>query len=183
MKLNKMIKPRKNTLLILFAIILIGVVLLKFNILNQTQLSNTPYRSTDLKISFNYSKEWYIDDRDYNLLLTNYPTNQNRNEPPKTNQIEIQMHNASLCQPTLDQDVLLGGCGEGVNTKNEILSKDVKKVGDGLFTIYKIKYPTGKEATLYYLQKDERILQISKKPDPSMFEKEFEEIINSIKFL
>ena len=53
----------------------------------------------------------------------------------------------------------------------------------GTFYIYTIEDSREEQQTYYYLQKGDKILQISKEPDPSQFEKEFEEIINSITFL
>ena len=140
------------------------------------------YTSQSLKISFKYPKDWYMDDRYQKVLISNYQTSLNQNNQPKGNEIAVTIKHASLCQKTLDEDVLLGGCGEGQNSKNEILSKDTKNVSSGSFIIYKIKYPTGQKDTFYYLEKGNQILQISKQPYPSQFEKEFEDLINSIEF-
>ena len=60
-----------------------------------------------------------------------------KNNQPKSNEIAIVLSQASLCQKTLDLDVLLGGCGEGQNSKNEVLSKDTKELTGGSFITYK----------------------------------------------
>lgn len=154
--------------------------------LNQPQIQNAKFKthtSQDLKISFQYLREWNVDEKNGNVLITSYRTFIGQGKKATTNQVRLNITRASLCQKTLDEDVLLGGCGEGKNTKNEVLSKDIKKVLSGSFIVYKIKYPTGQLDTSYYLQHEDVILQISKQPDPSQFEKEFEEIVNSITFL
>lgn len=139
--------------------------------------------SKDLKISLSYPKGWYIDDRYRSILLTNYQTNQNRDDKPTESQIRVMISNASLCQQSLDQEVLRGGCREGEDTENQILAKKVKNLQSGSFITYRIRYPIGQEDIWYYLQSQNRIIQISKEPDPSKYEKEFEEIVNSIRFL
>lgn len=154
--------------------------------LNQPQLQNAKFKthtSLDLKIYFQYPNGWYVDEKNGNVLITSYRTFIGEGKKAAANQVRLNITRAILCQKTLDEDVLLGGCGEGKNTKNEILSKDIEKVPSGSFITYKIKYPNGQLDTFYYLQHDDTILQISKQPDPSNFEKEFEDIVNSIRFL
>ena len=148
-----------------------------------TEVQTKTHTSEDLKLSFQYPKDWHVDDRYQKILLSNYQTSLNQNNQPQLGEIAITFKHASLCQKTLDEDVLLGGCGEGKNSKNEILSKTTKQVSAGSFITYAIRYPSGQGDTFYYLQQGDTILQISKQPDPSQFEKEFEAIINSIEFL
>ena len=141
------------------------------------------YISEDLKISLSYPKGWYIDDRYQNILLTDYETNQNKNDKPSNQHIKIQISKASLCQQSIEEDLILGGCGEGQRTLNKILNKESKTLSSGNLQVFRIQYPDNSEKTIYYLQGKSRTLQVSKEPDPSQFEKEFEEIINSIKFM
>lgn len=138
--------------------------------------------SNDLKISFKYLSKWLVNEKNRDILVTSYVTNIGEGKLPDDNQIRITIDQASLCQKTLDEEVLKGGCGEGVNSENKILSKDIKELQSGTFSTYKIKYPSGQETTVYYLQKAERVLQITKNPDPSKLEKEFNDLINSIEF-
>lgn len=157
---------------------------------NQTQIQNTnliTYTNQDLKISFQYLREWYVDDRYRKILLTNYETNLNRDDKPSNNQIEILLDEFSGCHPDIEENLKDPACGEGGPSvqMNKILSKDVSQKKGGMFYRYVILNPDGKEYTYYLLQKnnDDTILQISKQPDPSQFEKEFEELVNSIEFL
>lgn len=144
--------------------------------------------SQDLKISFQYPKDWNIDDRYHTVLLTNYVTSMNRNDHPNSNQIEIMIDRFNVgCHESIEENLKDPACGEGGPTvkPNEIVSKETLQKPGGTFYKYIIKYPSGKQQTFYLLQKTgtDKILQISKEPDPSQFEKEFDEIINSIKFL
>ncbi|MEK7534008.1 MAG: hypothetical protein AAB600_01595 [Patescibacteria group bacterium] len=181
-------KENKKSVRTFIIAVIVGVLLLfvlaliKQNPQDVSQQYLT-YTSQDLKISFEYPRDWHVDEKDRSILIVSYATRIGKGSTPNKNQIKMFINSASLCQKSLDEDVLLGGCGEGENTKNEILSKDIKKAPSGLFIIYKIKYPTGQMDTFYYLQHYDTILQISKQPDPSQFEKEFEDIINSIRFL
>ncbi len=145
--------------------------------------SGVSYTSKDLKLSFQYPNGWILDEKNREILIANYKTSLNQNNQPEIDQVAIIFDNASLCQPTLDEEVLKGGCGEGVNSRNTILSKTAKEYPGGSFIVYAIRYPTEQEDTFYYFQNADKILQISKQPDPSLFEKEFESIINSIRFL
>src|SRR3989344_3193089 len=112
----------KNLRLLIF--IVIAVVLVSAFITYQQKSTTAQHVSNDLKISLNYPKGWYIDDRYRSILLTNYETNQNRDDKPIESQIKIMISNASLCQPSLDLEVLRGGCGEGKDTENQILSRE-----------------------------------------------------------
>lgn len=141
--------------------------------------------SKDLRISFYYPNNWFLSEKDRDILIASYNTSIGEGSTPDKSQLKIFINNESLCQETLDKEVLLGGCGEGATANNEILSKEVKEFPAGLFITYKIKYPTGKPDTFYFLQQKhgDRIIQISKQPDPSQFEKEFNAIVESITFL
>ena len=157
---------------------------------NQTQIQNTnliTYTNQDLKISFQYLREWYVDDRYRKILLTNYETNLNRDDKPSNNQIEILVDEFSGCHPDIEENLKDPACGEGGPSVqlNKILSKDVSQKKGGTFYTYVILSPDGREYTYYLLQKNnsDTILQISKQPDSSQFEREFENIINSITFL
>lgn len=164
-------------------LIIVILIVLSFAFIIYSKGSSTTHHvSKDLKISLSYPRGWYVDDRYQSILLTNYQTSQNRDDKPIESQVRIMISNASLCQQSLDQEVLRGGCGEGKNTENQILAKEVKNLQSGLFITYQIRYPIGQEDIWYYLQSQNRIIQISKEPDPSQHEKEFEKIVNSIRF-
>lgn len=188
MKQKKKMGVKKIVLLSVGVLIVVAIILLVKNEYgpkdaNITAVKYKTYQSNDLKIIFNYPVKWYMQEKNREVMITSYETTMGDNLKPTSSQVKIFIDNASLCQPTLDQEIALGGCGEGLNTKNEILSKIVEKVPAGDFVSYAIKYPTGQDATLYYLKQKDRILHISKKPDPSVFEKDFKDIIYSIRFL
>lgn len=180
--------------IVIFVVLLIIALLLIGNkkntqpdALNQQIITQAPqfktHTSQDLNISFRYPIKWSIDDRYNIILLTNYETDLNRNDSPNDDQIELTINNANLCQKTLDEEIIKGGCGEANMVPTEILNKQQMNLTSGIFYIYTIKNPQGKQQIWYYLQSKDRILQISKEPDPSQFEKEFDEIVNSITFL
>lgn len=142
------------------------------------------YTSKDLKISFKYPKDWNIDDRYQMILITNYATSLNRDDKPSDEQLEILMKSFSGCHETIEENLKDPACGEGGKSvkKNQILSKETKQINDGTFYKYIVQTPNTK-LTFYLIEKGDRVLQISKQPDPSQFEKEFEDIINSIEFI
>jgi len=180
-------KNKKLWLIILIAFI-VGISIFKLSqqYLNQPTIQNnqfTTHTSQDLKISLQYPKEWYVDDRYRSILLSNYITNLNRNDHPNLNQIEIMIDQASLCQDSIEKNLIYGGCGENQKTLNKILNRQTKNLASGIFSKYTVQYPDNSQKTIYYLQHEDTILQISKQPDPSQFEKEFEDMINSITFL
>lgn len=193
MKLNNKLTI-KYIVIVFIVLIVVSIVLVLKNIYktfpgfidlpmkNQVNNVNT-HTSQDLKISFQYPKLWYIDDRYHIILLTNFRTNQNQNDSPNSNQIEVTINNANLCQKTIDEEIIKGGCGEANGASTKILEKHMQELASGVFYVYKIKDPQEKQQIWYYLQNGDRILQISKEPDPSQFEKEFMNIINSITFL
>ena len=194
---------RGNILIVLIIIAVLAIslaVYLKTNITptlkNLNKLSPQPtnqplydnlqnYTSKDLKISFKYPKNWFMDDRYQTILLTNYKTSQNEDMKPTSLQIDIMISKFSGCHPELEENLKDQACGEGGKTvtNNQILSKEMKQISGGTYYKYGIKTPKNNILTYYIIQKDNRILEISKKPDPSQFEKEFEELINSIQFL
>lgn len=154
--------------------------------LKQPQIQNDNFKthtSQDLKISFEYPNDWYVDDRNYTVLLTNYLTSLNSNDHPNSNQIEIIIREASLCQDTIEKNLIYGGCGENQKILNKILNKQIQALSSGAFYKYTVQYPGHPEQMFYFLQKGDNILKLSKQPDPSQFEKEFDDIVNSITFL
>lgn len=158
--------------------------------LNQPQIQNSKFKthtSQDLKISFQYPEGWYVDDRYFMILLANYETNLNRDDKPSSNQIEILVDEFSGCHLDIEENLKDPACGEGGPSvqMNKIFSKDVSHKKGGTFYTYVVLSPDGKKLTYYLLQKNNSgtILQISKQPDPSQFEKQFEELVNSIRFL
>jgi len=194
-----MIKQKGNILiigLIVVAIALIAVVYIRINPVNTLQSQSTPspspqidqdnqlklYTSRDLKISFDYPKSWYVDEKDFDIMITSYKTKIGENKPPKSNEVKIFINNYSGCFPTLEEDLIDPACGQG-KVKNKIISKDVKQTPGGNFLKYTLDSYDENQRIQYFFQKGEQILDIEKHPDPSQFEKEFEEIVNSIQFL
>jgi hypothetical protein len=149
---------------------------------NNDQLKS--YTSKDLKISFKYPKDWYIDDRYQMILITNYNTNLNKDDKPTNDQIELLISNFNGCHDTLEENLIDPACGEGGPTvaKNKILSKETSQTKESTFYKYVVQTPNS-TLTYYLLKNNDKVLQIEKHPDPSQFDKEFEEIINSIEFL
>lgn len=140
------------------------------------------YVSQDLKFSFKYPKEWYVIEEYPFTLISNFESSLRKNIILESNQIEITIKEFSPCLPTLDEDLINPACGQG-KVKNKIVSKDVKQTANGEYLKYTLESYDPNQRVQYFFQKDERILDIEKHPDPSQFEKEFEEIINSIQFL
>ncbi len=155
--------------------------------LNQPKIQNTQLKthtSQALKISFQYPKDWYVDDRYRKVLITNYKTNLNRDDKPSKDQMEIVLNEFSNCFKTLDEDMINPACGEGgLTKKNKIVSKTIKEVHGGSFYRYSIVTYSNQDLIYYFVQKGNRNIRISKQPDPSKFEKEFEELVGSIEFL
>jgi|SRR3990167_10223954 len=151
---------------------------------NETEGGTKDYKSEDLKISFNYPSKWIIDERYLEVLIANFKTSLNSNKEPKKDEIQIIIHRARGCHKTIDENLKDPACGEGGPSvkPNEILSKETEDIDGIKFHKYLVKYSNGKEQRFYFLEKGDRVLQIDKDPDPSMFEKEFEEIVKSIKF-
>ncbi len=185
-------KKQNNIFLLLIAVVII--VIGSFVFLKTTRISNSTltikqeklthqYTSNAINISFQYPQGWYVDEKNKKTVVTSYSSQIGDGIEPTERELRITIITASLCQPTLDEDVLKGGCGEEMHSRNTILSKSTKEYSGGTFITYAIQYSTGEKDTFYYLQKGDRILQISKQPDPSQFENEFEKIISSIEFL
>lgn len=177
-KQNK--KINKILLILALLILLIGGLLYFKN--SRSEYVN--HSSKDLKISLSYPKGWFIDDRYYSILLTSYETNQNNNTQPFLNQIEIQMDEFSKCFPSVEEDLMNPACGERkAEGPDKIIDKVARKTPGGVFYKYVTETPNGQKNIYYLLENDDRILKISRDPDPSNYDKEFEEIINSIRFL
>lgn len=177
-------KKKINKLLLIALALSIFILTLAFAFLSQSS-GIAHHVSEDLKISFDYPKAWYIDDRDYAILLTNYYTTQNRNDKPSGKQIELYIDNFNIgCKSTIEENLKDPGCGEGGPEVpfNEIISKETKKLPGGTYYKYVVRFPSGDQLTYRLLINENRVLKISKEPDPSQYEEEFEEIINSIKF-
>ncbi|OGH38512.1 MAG: hypothetical protein A2905_04370 [Candidatus Levybacteria bacterium RIFCSPLOWO2_01_FULL_36_10] len=180
------------------AILVILLFSNKVNKINNRQLtSNNPsidqinqlkeYRSQDLKISFSYPKDWYVYEKDWSILLASYKTRIGENSSPRDSQLKIFIDIYSGgCYTEIEKNLKDPSCGEGGPSvkPNEIKSKEVVQKKNVVFYKYIVAYPTGKQVTFYLLEKigGDKILQISKKPDLSQFEKEFMDIINSITF-
>lgn len=168
--------------ILLFAL-LIGVAMYsKTNDKNSSAPEFKKYTSQALKISFEYPKDWYVDDRYQMVLLTNYQTDLNRNDKPKEDQIKILISNFSNCFPTLEGDLVNPACGQG-KIKNTIISKEVRQTSGGEFIKYMLDSVDETQRVQYFFRKEETILDIEKNPDPSQFEKEFDQIVSSIDFL
>lgn len=140
------------------------------------------YTSNDLKISFEYPKNWYVDEKDYSILVTSYKTTIGENLQPKNDEIKISIDNYSGCSPSLEEDLIKPACGQG-KQENKILSKEVKNTPNGEFLKYILDSYDENQRIQYFFQKEDRILDIEKHPDPSQIETEFNQIVDSIRFL
>lgn len=146
--------------------------------------NNINYMNKGLGITLRYPANWFIDDRYGMILLANYKTDLNKKSINKLGNIIINFYNEEVCDMSLDEQIQLGGCyTEGDWAPTEIIDKQTKILTSGTLLKYAIKHPQSGKQTIFYLQKGDRILKISKSPDNSVFDEEFEEIINSIKFL
>lgn len=148
------------------------------------QTQNKSYKSKDLNISFSYPQDWFVNEKDFDLMITSFPTKFGENAQPERNQIKFFINEYHGCHETIDENLEDPACGEGGPKvkPNEILSKETEDINGMKFYKYLVKYPDGKQQRFYFLEKGDRVLQIDKDPDPSMLEKEFEEIVKSIKF-
>ncbi len=153
------------------------------NTTTQNKNLNT-YTSKDLKISFNYPKDWFVNEKDYDVMITSYKSKIGENKLPNENELMIFIDNFNGCHGLIEENLVDPGCGEGGSNvkKNTILSKESHQTQSGTFYKYIIESPSNK-ITYYLLQHDKSVLQIEKNPDPSQFEKEFEDLVNSIRFL
>jgi hypothetical protein len=98
-----------------------------------------------------------------------------------SNLIEITLDEFANCVTTLEEDLINPACGQG-KIKNKIILKKIHQVSGGEFLKYILDSNDENQRIQYFFQKDTKILQISKTPDPSRFEKEFEDLVNSIRF-
>lgn len=185
---------------VLMAVILVitGVLIFKATPKSQTRTTPTEttsqavtsdenlktYTSKDLKISFSYPGSWQVSEKDFDIMITSYKTRIGENKEPSNNEMRIFINNYSRCLPNLEEDLINPACGEGgKKSKNQIISKDTRSTSSGTFFKYVIKVSDNNNYTFYFLQKGERILDIEKTPDPSQFETEFNQIVDSIRFL
>ncbi len=181
----KQIKNRRFNLL-LPLIALVVAVFFGWLIYSQgvKQSSTVRYVSKDLKISFSYPKNWYMDEKDLSILIASYETRIGQNSQPNASQMKISIDRFSGCHPTIEENLKDPACGEGGPQvkPNEIIFKEMKQISDAIFYKYIVKSSSGNQFTFYLLEKGGKIIQISKRPDPSQYEKEFEEIVSSIRF-
>lgn len=180
---NKQIRKFNPILLVIMVVV---VALGLFLYIQNSQSSTVSYASKDLKISLNYPKPWYIQEKDLDIMISSYNTRIGENSRPNSNQIKIFVDKFNAgCHPAIEENLKDPACGEGGPSirPNEITFKEVKQVPGGTFYKYIVESPSGSRFTFYLLEKGDRVLQISKEPDPSNFEEEFEEIIESMNFL
>lgn len=176
-------QTQKFKIILIFAILIFFALGFLFYFQN-SKSGKVNHISEDLKISLTYPKGWYIDDRYQSILLTNYETNQNERNEPSSNQVKIYISNFSSCFPSIEEDLRYPACGENkLDGPDEIVSRDIEKTKGGTFHKYITRTPRKDEIIYYLLENGDRTIEISKEPDPSKFEKEFEEIINSMNFL
>ncbi len=200
-------KKQKNTskknnvtlkrVIVFISIILLVLILWKLTdkpttVTNQQKIEKTvmykAYISKDLQISFNYPTNWYINEKDRSIMLTSYKSTIGENSRPDKNQIKMFIDEyGGGCHQIIEENLKDPACGEGGPSSplNKIVSKDVAEKTGGTFYKYVIEYPNEQQGIFYLLQKkgSDKILQISKEPDSSQYEKEFEEIVGSITFL
>lgn len=181
--MKKKQKQKFGSLGLLIGVLFIGMVAyLVIAAVKNSQFKS--YTSEALKISFQYPKDWYFDEKDYSILLTSYKTKIGENKQPLDNEIRLDIDRFSGCHKTIEENLKDPACGEGGQfvKNNQILSKETKKTNHGIFYKYVTKTPNGVILTYFLLESGDKIIQISKKPDPSQYEKEFDQIINSIEF-
>ena len=193
---------RKIVILASSAIIIITVILVGVNssklqprkVARRSQTSSgdnaansqlKTYTSKDLKITLEYPASWFLNEKDFDIMISSYGTKIGENSTPDSNQIKMFINIFSNCFPNYEQDLIYPGCGEGgEGSKNTIISKVGRVTQVGTFYEYIVRTPRKDEFVYYILYKDDNnILQIEKHPDPSQYEKEFDDIVNSIKFL
>lgn len=185
-----MVHPKHHyniAVLVLLGIILLFAMLVFSLYANNGKESDSylTHANDDFKILFNYPKDWYIDEKNFDILISSYPTYIGENSKPSLDQIKISIDGFSGCHPTIEENLKDPACGEGGPgvSLNEILSKDMRITEGGTFYKYVILTPNGEEFTFYILENEDTVLSISKQPDPSLHEEEFEKIVNSIRFL
>jgi len=168
------------------ALFIIGAVLIAVILVAASGIKtkSTEYISDGLKVSLSYPKPWFLNEKDRSIMITSYSTTFGENKSPDDQQVEISIDQFSNCFPNFERDLIEPACGQGgPGYKNQIVSKEVKETGGGTFYKYLVRTPKGQELIYRLLVHKDRILLISKQPDPSKFEKEFEEIVESIRFL
>lgn len=192
MKKSKQRKSNKTfivTILVLFIISIIATLFypsLKNSPSNKNKNNNSQYKtyiSKDLAISFEYPPNWYVTDTKSELVITNYRYNPHLAYTPNQNEIEITINEIVLCSNSLDQDLIMWGCGESNQLPNKIVEKTEMQFASGTLFSYIISYPQNKQQQkMYFLAKDERILRIVTKPDSPKLQKEFIKLLKSITF-
>lgn len=140
------------------------------------------YTSQDLKISFKYPAGWFVEDEYPFTLISNFKSSLHKDIKLENDQIEIMISEFSNCFPTLEEDLVDPACGQG-KQKNKIISKDITQAPGGEFLKYTLDSYDENQRVQYFFQKGDKILDIEKNPDPSQFEKEFDQIAQSFKFL
>lgn len=184
-------------LILVFVVALVALILYKnssksLHPLPQNAQTTNPstsktkeYTSNSLKILFKYPKDWFVEEKDRSIMITNYPTKIGENKQPDENQLKLFLDEFSGCFESIEENLIDPACGEGGQTapKNKILSKEMHQAKGGTFYKYVINTPKGNQFIYYLLENGKNVLKIEKHPDPSQYEKEFEEIINSIEFL
>lgn len=142
------------------------------------------YSSKDLKISLDYPKNWYLEEKNYNIMLTTYPSSIGDNKTPTAKDLKIFFEIFMGCHDSLEENLIDPACGNGglaVN-ENRIISKEERKTKAGTFYKYIVQSPKNKY-TYYFLEGKNKIIRIEKTPGESQFEKEFEDLVNSIQFI
>lgn len=196
-KKNKRIKFNKKIIILSIMQISILVTFLSlYNIfisvsLDESQLvsstkENTVYDeyvSEKLALSYRYPKDWVIQEKDLSIYIVSSNNDEELNDASKRAKVEIYIKDANLCQSTIDEEFEKGGCGEVSGISKDRINRNTYNLKSGILYKYIISYTQNPQQTFYYLEKGDRLLQISKEPDPSEYDQEFEEIINSIKFL
>lgn len=149
----------------------------------KSEIKHNTYTSKELNIAFTYPDNLFVKALSDRIIITNYKLGATNNYRPQEYEIEIQIAVID-CGIELDEQVRLNGCGAQANWKpTKILHKEVEELSSGTLSTYIILPPSSPEAVRYFLQKENQVLEISKEPRDSYFEKEFSQIINSITFL
>lgn len=149
----------------------------------EDELGLVSYTSEEMKLSFKYPKEWLVNEKNYDIMITSFPTKFGDNMQPLANEIKLFMSSPNGCHETIDENLKDPACGEMGEVRNEIANKEIENLGDMKFYKYLVRYSNGKEHRFYFLEKGERVIQIDKSPEPSIYDEEFDQIVRSIKFL
>jgi len=146
------------------------------------------YTSLDLMIKFEYPKTWYLNERFNDIIITTYNyLPGGKNPTPTSEQLLLFIHQYFLCFPTIEENLIDNSCGErGSEYRRTIVSKESRVAAGGTFYKYLVKLSDaegGKIITYYFLKKRDQILLLELQSGLSKYQKEFDNLVDSIEFL